>query len=154
MLRLTILAIGKVKQKNLEAIIADYLLRLAPYAKIDLVELPAEKFSETNHAKAMDLEAQRIDKWLAKRSEAQVYLLAEAGKLMDSRSFSEMLYSENKAIVLIIGGSLGFDPKLRKRFPKALSLSPLTMPHELARLVLVEQIYRAVTIEMGKTYHY
>lgn len=130
-----------------------YLKRLKPYAKIELIELKAESFLKHNKEDAKKIEAQRIEKYLDKKL-AQIFLLQESGELLDSVSFSKKLHKlDSKKIILVLGGSLGFCEDLA-RSHKGLSLSSLTFTHEMARLILVEQIYRAIAIEKGKDYHY
>ena len=154
MLDITIVAIGKMKEKNIAAALAEYQKRLAPYAKLNLVELKPEPFSEASRAKARITESNRISEALAKYNGAGVWLLAEAGKEHDSFGFAEFLEHESRPLVFAVGGALGWSEAILKKYRNHLSLSRLTLPHELARLVFFEQLYRATTIIANKTYHY
>ncbi len=153
MLDISILALGKMTDSFLKEGIEAYLKRLKPYVKIEIIELKSESFQKHSQRQAKQKEAQRIEKYLDKKL-AQVFLLEEKGELLDSLSFSKKLHKlDSGKIILVLGGSLGFSEELSKKY-KSLSLSPLTFTHEIARLIIVEQIYRAISIEKGKDYHY
>ena len=152
MLNITLITIGKIKDAYLNGAALEYVKRIKPYGRLLVTELKAEPFSVTTKDKAKKLEAERIEAVLERKSEAEVYLLSEHGVLFNSPDFAAKL-NTNKELVLVIAGSLGFAKELEAKYPK-ISLSPLTFPHELARLVLLEQIYRATTIINNKEYHY
>lgn len=152
MLNISLVTIGKIKEAYLNEAADSYLKRIKPYGRLKIEELKAESFSETTKTKAKKLEAARIQAVLERKSDAHIYLLAEQGELFNSLDFATKI-NTTKELVLVIAGSLGFDPELEAKYPK-LSLSPLTFPHELARVVLLEQIYRAATILNNKEYHY
>ena len=152
MLNITIITIGKVREDYLDQAASEYIKRIKPYGRLTLQELKAESFSDTTKDKAKKLEAERIETVLKRKDEADIYLLSEHGTLFDSLKFAAKLNS-HKELVLVIAGSLGFAKDLEAKYPK-ISLSPLTFPHELARVVLLEQIYRAATIINKKEYHY
>lgn len=154
MFNITILAIGKIKEKHYQAAFEEYLKRLKPYAKIIVQELKVESFNEGNKNKAKDYEAQRILAYLKKYPESQVFILDEHGPEYTSLEFTKILEKTNSHFIFVIGGSLGYVPEVLKRYEQHLSLSKMTMPHELARVVLIEQLYRAVTIVNKKEYHY
>lgn len=151
MLDLRIIAAGHLKDRNLQAAAAEYIKRLRPYARLEVLEFAAASFSQSNQEKAKKLEAERIRQLLARRP-GPVFLLAEKGKSLDSLSWAEFI-GKNQPLTLVIAGALGFSQELYREYP-SLSLSPLTFPHELARLVLLEQLYRAATILTKKNYHY
>jgi len=151
MLDINLVAIGPVKNASYQALIAEYLKRLRPYARVKVNELTATPFSVNTHNQAKASEGQRIEDFL-KKARGPVYLLAERGRTFDSPEFAVFL-EKNQPLTLVIAGALGFSPELYKNYPQ-LSLSPLTFPHELARVVLLEQIYRAATILNKKDYHY
>jgi 23S rRNA (pseudouridine1915-N3)-methyltransferase len=153
MLEIIIIAIGKVKNNFFSGAIGEYLARLKPYASVKILELTPESFSESNREKAKKIEGERIVKALEKYSDAEIFLLHERGREMDSLKFSEKLAHANGKIVFVIAGALGFDEEVLKKYQQ-LSLSKMTFPHEMARLILLEQLYRAITIIKGKTYHY
>ena len=153
MLDITILAIGKMSKSFLKEGVEIYLSRLKPYAKISLLELAARSFNNNNKLVAKKNEAELIEKYISK-NDVEVFLLQESGRLLDSLAFSKELYKfQGRKIVLVLGGALGFNKELSLKYP-SLSLSTLTFTHEMARLILLEQIYRAVSIERGKDYHY
>ena len=152
MLDITLLAVGKIKDKNLSALAQEYLKRLRPFARLKVVELPAVAFSSALQTKAKELEGEKIENFLEKNPDALCYLLSERGEMFDSLTFATWL-EKKSPLILVIAGSLGFSPFLVKKYPK-LSLSALTFPHELARVILLEQIYRAATILQHKNYHY
>lgn len=152
MLNITLITIGKIKDTHLNGVALEYIKRIKPYGRLTMTELKAEPFSTTTKDKAKKLEAERIEAVLERKSEAEVYLLSEHGALFNSPDFADKL-NTTKELVLVIAGSLGFAKELESKYSK-ISLSPLTFPHELARVVLLEQIYRAATIINNKEYHY
>lgn len=154
MLDITIIAIGKVKEKNIASSLESYLKRLSPYARMNIIELKPEPFSESTKVKARIQESARIADALDKIKGASIWLLVERGKEYDSFGFAEMLDKENRPFVFAIGGSLGWSEAILKKYRNYLSLSKLTLPHEFARLLLFEQLYRATTIINNKIYHH
>ena len=154
MFNITILAIGKVKESYINTAIVDYLKRLAPYGKIKIEELKAEKFNENNHEQAKVIEGERIKTYLDKRGEARVIIMDELGKMIKSVDFSQLVDGEQRPIILVIGGSLGLADSIKNSYREHIALSALTLTHEMARLILVEQVYRGMTIAKGKIYHY
>lgn len=152
MLDITLLTIGKVKEKAYSSLIAEYEKRLKPYARLKIIELEAASFSENTKERAKEFDGEKIENFLNKHDEAAVYLMAERGKTFDSPELAAFL-ERKSPIVLVIAGALGFSDFLYEKY-SAISLSPLTFPHELARVVLIEQIYRATTILQKKNYHY
>jgi 23S rRNA (pseudouridine1915-N3)-methyltransferase len=151
MINITLVTIGKVKEPYLNEASLEYIKRIKPYGRLIIEELKAESFLESTKNKAKDLEAGRIQSFLDRKNGAEIYLLAEHGNLFNSLEFAKKI--DNKELILVIAGSLGFAKELEDKYPK-LSLSPLTFPHELARVVLLEQIYRAATILNNKEYHH
>jgi 23S rRNA (pseudouridine1915-N3)-methyltransferase len=153
MLNITILAVGKIKEAHLKTGIEKYIKYLRPYAKLDVVELKHEAFDERNAVKVKTIESDRIIKYLEKKN---YFIIAcdEKGREYNSENFSDYLIKIKKPICFVIGGSLGLDDNVKKKADSILALSRLTLPHELARLVLFEQVYRAATIINNKTYHY
>lgn len=151
MLNITLLTIGKIREAYLNEAAFEYIKRIKPYGRLTLEELKPESFSITTKDKAKKIEGERIQAFLERKNGAEVYLLAEHGTLFNSLDFATKI--KDKELVLVIAGSLGFDKELENKYPK-ISLSPLTFPHELARVILLEQIYRAATIINNKEYHY
>ena len=158
-MKVKIIAVGKLKEKYLKDGIAEYGKRMSRFAKFEIVELPDEKTpdnaSEAQNHQIMEKEGDRI---LAKISERDyVIVLAIEGKQFPSEEFSRIIadttlrgYSD---IVFVIGGSLGLADKVKKRANLKMSFGLLTLPHQLMRLVLAEQIYRAFMVQQGSPYH-
>jgi 23S rRNA (pseudouridine1915-N3)-methyltransferase len=150
----TIVAFGKVKEGHYAAAVDEYLKRLKPYAKVEVVELKAESFADDNHNKVKRIEAERLREFLSGRKQAEVMLLDERGKEYTSPELSDFWQKADRETIMVIGGSLGFASDFLGEYKHHLALSRLTLPHELVRVVLAEQLYRAATIAIGKTYHY
>ena len=139
--------------------IDEYLKRLGPYAKIEVIEVADEKapenLSEVEMEQVKDKEGERT---LAKISDdTYVIILAIQGKMLSSEELAKEIdqlatYGKSK-IAFVIGGSLGLSKAVEKRADYALSFSKMTFPHQLMRLILVEQIYRAFRINRGDAYH-
>jgi len=153
MLDITILTIGKVREKFFISACDNYLKRLKPYARIKIEELKSEAFSSATKNKAKIEEAKKLQAYLNKKNDATIFVLAEKGIEMDSLAFAENLKNINGPIIFVIGGALGFTPEFFAAYKK-MSLSKLTFPHEMARVILLEQLYRASTIINNKEYHY
>ncbi|MFA6253355.1 MAG: 23S rRNA (pseudouridine(1915)-N(3))-methyltransferase RlmH [Patescibacteria group bacterium] len=153
MLKITIIAVGKIKEKFWQESIQEYSKRLKPYVVLDFVEIKAEAFSVKNKKQSQIKENKHLINILEKYESKNIYLLAEDGKELNSLGFSKFIESKLD-LVFVIGGALGWAEEIRKKYPQAISLSQLTMPHEMARVVLLEQIYRATTIINDKDYHY
>jgi len=154
MMRITILAVGKIKKDYFREAIGEYLKRLSPYAKIDVEEIEAEPFKrESDKDKAKKIEGEKILKFLEK-NEGNIIILDEKGKNFSSHEFAEFLEDKNERIIFVIGGALGFHENILENPYRKLSLSKMTFPHEMARMILLEQIYRASAIMSGKEYHY
>jgi 23S rRNA (pseudouridine1915-N3)-methyltransferase len=153
MLDLTLITVGKIKDKNHREIAENYLKRLKPFARLEMLEVKASAFSTSTRERAKKEEAERLQEILNKKNSSTIFLLAEDGSEHDSLSFAKSLEKINGPIILIIAGALGWNQEFRNKYPK-ISLSKLTMPHELARVVLLEQVYRAALILANKEYHY
>lgn len=156
---ISIITVGKLKEKYLKLGIEEYVKRLSAYAKMDIVEVADEKapeeLSELEMVQVKQKEGERI---LAKIS-ADTYVIALAiqGKLQSSEELADTLdklatYGKSK-IAFVIGGSLGLSEEVLKRSNEQLSFSRMTFPHQLMRLILVEQIYRAYRINRNEPYH-
>ncbi|KRN61113.1 rRNA large subunit methyltransferase [Carnobacterium maltaromaticum DSM 20342] len=150
---------GKLKEKYLKMGIDEYTKRLGAYCKIELIEVPdekaPEKLSEAEMLQVKEKEGERI---LAKIPEnAYVFALAIEGKQRTSEEFSkeiEQLGIQGKSnLVFVIGGSLGLSQAVMKRSNTPISFGKMTLPHQLMRLVLVEQVYRGFRIMKGEPYH-
>ena len=154
MLDILILTIGKLKINYFKDASEEYLKRLKPYARITTRELKAESFNASNKLKVKKEEGRRISEFLKKQTNCLVIFLEEKGKQYNSLQLAELLEKENRKIIFVIAGSLGFDKEIEYQPDLTLSLSALTFNHELARVVLLEQLYRGATIINGKEYHY
>lgn len=153
MLKITIIAFGKMKNQEYKKLYDEYLKRLTPYAKLELVELEAESFSAGEEIRAKKKEAERLLDYVYRKKIGTVILLDERGQEFTSEQFAKQLEAQGE-VVLVIGGTLGFGESVQEMYQTKLALSKMTMPHELVRVVLAEQLYRAATIIAGKTYHY
>jgi len=154
-----IVSVGKLKEKYLKMGIEEYTKRLGAYAKIDLVEVADEKAPENLSEADMEIvKKKESDRILAKiGADTYVIALAIEGKMKTSEQLagdieSLMTYGRSK-ITFVIGGSLGLHEDVMKRSDEKLSFSKMTLPHQLMKLVLVEQIYRAFRIMKGEPYH-
>jgi 23S rRNA (pseudouridine1915-N3)-methyltransferase len=156
---ISIVTVGKLKEKYLKMGIDEYLKRLNAYAKVEVIEVADEKapeeLSESEMNQVKQKEGERI---LAKISQdTYVIALAINGKMQSSEELADTLdklatYGKSK-IAFIIGGSLGLSEEVLKRANEQLSFSKMTFPHQLMKLILVEQIYRAYRINRGEPYH-
>jgi 23S rRNA (pseudouridine1915-N3)-methyltransferase len=157
MLKITILAIGKIKNVNFKNSFDDYIKRIYPYAVLNVEELnPEPFFDNSNKEKIKEKEGEKIIKYLERFPQSIILILDEKGKEFTSDDFSKFLFkNEMEDVVFVIGGTLGFSREVfdYKNIIKV-SLSQMTLPHEMARVVLVEQIYRAIAINKNKSYHY
>ena len=154
MFDITILAVGKIKEKHFAEGINEYTKRLKPYVNLKVVELVPVGFSDANREKAKTEEGKKIVNYLEKNKEKYIIILDEHGLDFTSLQFSKHLQELNKPIIFVIGGALGLSKEVLDCADYTMALSQFTFPHELARLVLAEQIYRAATIANNKTYHY
>ena len=158
-MKIKLVTVGKLKEKYLKDGIAEYMKRLNRFCKVEMVELVDEKTPD----KASDLENQQIlekegNKILAKINEREfVIALAIEGNQFPSEKFSQLMMDTTvhgfSDITFVIGGSLGLSPAVKKRANLLMSFGKLTLPHQLMRLVLIEQIYRAFMIQQGSPYH-
>lgn len=156
MKHLVIRTIGKPTEDWHPQAIHSYLKRLTPFAKLDLIELSEghEGSAKPDEAKTRRAEAESLLKGIP--PDAWVVALDEGGKNLASPELAAKLAdwtSGGRTVVFLIGGSWGLDPSVRERADFGLSLGKQTLPHLLARIVLLEQLYRAETILNGKTYH-
>ena len=158
-MNIKIITVGKLKEKYLKMGIAEYAKRLGAYCKLELIEVTdekaPEKLSEAEMVQVKEKEGERI---LAKiPDQAFVFALAIEGKQRTSEEFAkeiEQLGVQGKStIVFVIGGSLGLSDAVMKRSNTTISFGKMTLPHQLMRLVLIEQIYRGFKIVRNEPYH-
>ena len=158
-MNIKLITVGKLKEHYLKDGIAEYSKRIARFAKVELIEVPDEKTpehaSQAQNQQIMSKEGERIADKIGSRD--YVIVLAIEGKQLLSEAFAQKLADVTVAgysdITFIIGGSLGLDPMIKQRADMKMSFGLLTLPHQLMRLVLVEQIYRAFMIQQGSPYH-
>ena len=158
-MKIKIVTVGKLKEKYLKDGIAEYSKRISRFAAVEMIELADEKTpdraSDSENEKILNLEGNRI---LSKIGDREfVVVMAIEGKILSSEEFSKQLEQASingySTLTFVIGGSLGLSPQVKNRANLSLSFGRLTLPHQLMRLVLVEQIYRAFTIQQGSPYH-
>lgn len=158
-MKIKVISVGKLKEKYLKDGIAEYSKRLSRFTKFESLELADEKTpdnaSTIENEKILEKEGERILSKIADRE--FVIALAIEGEQFPSEKFAsiigEVVLNGISDITFIIGGSLGLAPKVKKRANLLMSFGKLTLPHQLMRLVLVEQIYRAFMIRQGSPYH-
>ena len=144
-MKITILCVGKIKEKYFRDAIAEYEKRLGRYCKLEIVEVADEKTP-----------GERLLKYLEGKN-CYVIALAINGKMLDSVALSEkvsdLMVKGNSHIVLVIGGSLGIADEVLKRADEKISFSKMTFPHQLMRVILLEQLYRSYRIINHEPYH-
>ena len=158
-MNIAIISVGKLKEKYLKLGIEEYTKRLGSYAKIDLVEVADEKAPENLSDADMEIVKKKEGDRILAKIGADTYVIALAinGKMKSSEQLADdleslMTYGRSK-VAFVIGGSLGLHDEVLKRADEELSFSKMTLPHQLMKLVLVEQIYRAFRIIKGEPYH-
>lgn len=158
-MNIKIIAVGKLKEKYLKDAVNEYLKRLTAYAKVDVIEIADEK--EPDNASAKDIEIiknKEGSKILDKIKEREyVILLDVEGKHISSEDLAgklaELSLSGDSNLVFVIGGSNGVSEEVRKKADFKLSFSKMTFPHQLMRVILLEQVYRGFKINRGEAYH-
>lgn len=157
-MKITIACVGRIKEKYFTDAIAEYMKRLSRYADVEITEVPDEKapesLSEARKEQIKNIEGQRLLKAIRK---SYVVALAIDGKQTDSEGFADFI-SESALrgishITFVIGGSLGLSSEVLKAADYKLSFSKMTFPHQLMRVILAEQIYRAFRIMKNEPYH-
>ncbi|MBR1423067.1 MAG: 23S rRNA (pseudouridine(1915)-N(3))-methyltransferase RlmH [Ruminococcus sp.] len=160
MIRINIICVGKLKEKYLRDASAEYEKRLSGFCKLNIIELSEAKLpSEPNDSeisKALTAEGEAMEQYLDAGSCYNIAMCIE-GKQMTSEKLSKEIekcgISGSSTINFIIGSSFGIDEKTKKKVDLKLSMSEMTFPHQLARIMLLEQIYRAFQISVGSRYH-
>lgn len=147
-----IICVGKIKEKYLVDAISEYSKRISKYSKLEIVELQDESQGETS--KILKLEGEKIDKYLSPKD--FVISLEIDGKNLTSIELANLIEEkqiEYSNITFIIGGSYGIDDSIKEKANYHLSFSKMTFPHQLFRLLLLEQIYRSFKINNNESYH-
>lgn len=158
-MKITIITVGKIKEKYLRDAIAEYSKRLSRYCKLEIIEVSDEKTpdqaSETLEEQIRSKEGERILKYI--RDDMYVITLEIGGKMLSSEEFAKKIETlgvqGQSSIAFVIGGSIGLGKDVLKRSDYALSFSKMTFPHQLMRVILLEQIYRSFRIRAGEPYH-
>ena len=158
-MKVTLITVGKIKEKYLKDAIAEYSKRLSKYCKLEILEVADEKTpdkaSELMEEQIKQKEAERILKYI--KEGTYVITLEIKGKMLSSTELAgkidKLMLEGKSSITFIIGGSLGLDTSVLKRSDYALSFSNMTFPHQLMRVILLEQIYRSFKIIHNEPYH-
>lgn len=158
-MKITVLSVGKIKEKYFAMAIDEYSKRLSRYCKLEVLEVADEKTpenaSEKQEQQIKEKEGERLKKYL--KEGAYIFALAIEGKQMSSLEFAEKMEKLGvdgvSHIIFVIGGSLGLDRGVLKQADELISFSKMTFPHQLMRVVLLEQVYRSYRIINGEPYH-
>lgn len=158
MIKITLICLGRLKEKYLLEASREYQKRLSRYCNLEIIEIEPEKLSDNPSdaeiAKALEKEASMIEKKTPDNS--KVFSLCIEGKELGSYDFAEKINTVSNlggAITFIIGSSYGLSEKIKKQSDFRLSVSKMTFPHQLFRVMLLEQIYRGFKINEGSKYH-
>lgn len=158
-MNITIIAVGKLKERYFKEAVEEYSTRLSKYCKLEITEVPDEKapenLSPAQELLVKDKEGQGILKHI--KDDTYAIALAIQGKMLSSEDLAGLIndlgIKGRSNIAFIIGGSLGLSNEVLKRADMKLSFSPMTFPHQLMRVVLLEQVYRGFRIIKGEPYH-
>ena len=149
---ITILAVGTLKERNIIALVQEYLKRLSS-EKITVLSVKEEKATNDVDAVRKKEGERLLEKIEAMKNDCFIVVLSEEGKLLNSVGFADFLKKNaEKRVTFVIGGAYGLSDVVKKKAHLLLSLSPLTFPHEIAQVLLVEQIYRGWMINSGRKY--
>lgn len=158
MTTLTLITVGTLKEKYLVDAVAEYKKRLSQFARVDEINIKEEKINNEDDpseiARALDVEADKILGAMPK--DAMKIALCVEGKAYDSPTLAKLIgkmVDERGKIALVIGSSHGLSERVKKECQTRLSVSALTFPHQLMRVILMEALYRSFTILAGKKYH-
>lgn len=158
-MNITVIGVGKIKEKYLKLGIDEFSKRLSKYCKLDIVELDDEKAPEKLSEKEMIMVKDKEGKRILSKIKDNSYVIALAidGKNLSSEELADKISNlavrGNSSITFVIGGSLGLSDEVMKRADYKLSFSKMTFPHQLMRLILLEQVYRAFRINNNEPYH-
>lgn len=162
MLNIKVICVGKIKEKSLKSLCDEYIKRLSKYSKIEVIELEDEKIPQnlnnTEIAKIKEIESRKIQEKLEKIGKCTIFFLDLKGKEYTSEEFSKKLDTlttyGTSTLVFVIGGSLGMTDSLLSLSQNKICFSKMTFPHQLIRVFLLEQIFRAFKIQYNETYHH
>lgn len=158
-MKITLITVGKIKEKYLKDAIAEYSKRLSRYCKLEIIEAADEKTpdqaGETVEENIRSKEGERILKHI--RDDMYVITLEIGGKMLSSEELAQKIETlgiqGESSIAFVIGGSIGLGKDVLKRSDFALSFSKMTFPHQMMRVILLEQVYRSYRIINGEPYH-
>ena len=159
MLSVYLICVGKLKEKFYQDACAEYIKRLSAYCRLTLVELPEEKLPQTPSQGQIDQALAREAAAIRAKLPPSALLaaLCVEGRMRSSEELAQLVgtweQSSAKHLVFLIGGSYGLHPSIKAEAQVKLSMSPMTFPHHLARVMLLEQVYRAFKINEGSNYH-
>lgn len=159
-MHITILCVGRLREHYLEAAQAEYLKRLMPYTRLEITEVNDEPFAAGPGPGLVETVINKESERLLRRLPSGSYVIAldREGTMLSSQEFARMIadlgLQGKSKLCFVIGGSLGLSPVVLNRAQRCLSFSALTFPHQLIRIVLLEQIYRGFKIIRGEPYHY
>lgn len=162
MLNIKIICVGKIKEKATQALIDEYSKRISKYAKLEIISIEDEKLplnlSKQEITKIKSIECSKIKEKIDKYEKKTVFFLDLKGKEYSSEEFSEKLSNiatyESSTIIFVIGGSLGLSDELLATSNNKICFSKMTFPHQLIRVFLLEQIFRAFKIQNNERYHH
>ena len=158
-MKITIISVGKIKEKFFSQAISEYAKRLSRYCRLTMIEVPDEKAPENLSEKEMEMVKDSEGENILKKLDAYSYVIAldKDGDQLSSIDFAKKIkkltVQGNSSFTFIIGGSLGLSDEVLKKSNLKLSFSKMTFPHQLFRLILLEQVYRAFRINRGEPYH-
>ena len=158
-MKITIIAVGKIKEKYIKQGIKEFKKRLSNYTKLNIIEIPDEKAPENLSEKEMEIVKDTEGENILKKLDNYSYVIAldKDGDQLSSIDFAnkikKLTVQGNSSFTFIIGGSLGLSDEVLKKSNLKLSFSKMTFPHQLFRLILLEQVYRTFRINRGEPYH-
>ena len=158
-MKISVISVGKIKEKYLRDAVAEYVKRLSRYCRLEMIEVADEKTPDQAGEAAEEAirakEGERLLNYI--REDMYVITLEINGKMLTSEEFAEKIETlgiqGKSSIAFVIGGSIGLGKEVLKRSDLALSFSKMTFPHQLMRVILLEQVYRAYRIINGEPYH-
>ncbi len=159
MQKVTILCVGKLKEKFYADAAAEYSKRLSRFCRLEILELPEERLPETPSKAQIDAALSKEAEAIRTKLPASAFVIAMCveGKLRSSEELADLMEGcasrGGSHVVFLIGGSFGLHPSVKALAAEKLSMSPMTFPHHLARVMLLEQVYRAYQINAGSRYH-
>lgn len=153
MYRIRVLSVGKVRQSFVVEGVAEYAKRLAPFAKLEMAELNSDRYASLPEVELKKKEGELLLEALKERE--QLIVLDSGGKQMTSEAFARWIETKGaeNALCFAIGGAYGWSTEVKERASMLFSLSSLTFTYQMSKLLLVEQLYRALSIIRGAPYH-